>query len=113
MASVSERVDQLSPGSSARVSQELDNLKSSFGQLRQDVSNLLSEAFGLGRTGAGIARDGANTAVESLKSRMSDLKDRGAEQVASVEHRIEENPLTSALIAFGIGFVLAKILTRR
>jgi len=114
MASVVENFkDQVSSASSGEMSKDMENLKSSFSRLRNDVVELLTQALGAGKTGAGIARDGTSQAVDSLKSRFSDLKDRGSEGVATVEHQIEENPLASALIAFGIGFVLAKILTRR
>jgi ElaB/YqjD/DUF883 family membrane-anchored ribosome-binding protein len=113
MASVVEQVKQQTSQHSDRLSEDLEQLKSSFGQLRSDVTDLLTRAMGFGRHGAYMARDGASAAVDVARSRLSDLKDRGYEGVQSVEQRIEENPLTSALIAFGVGFVLAKILTRR
>jgi len=113
MASVVEQVKQQTSANAGQMSDDFEHLKSSFGQLRSDVVELLTQAVGVGRTGAYMARNGANSAVDAVKERLSDLKDRGAERVADVEHRIEENPLTSALIAFGVGFILAKILTRR
>jgi ElaB/YqjD/DUF883 family membrane-anchored ribosome-binding protein len=99
--------------SSAGLSSELETVKEGFAQLRQDVVDLFSQAFGLGRSSAYAAKQGATDAVESLKERLADLKDRGAERLEVVEKKIEDNPLPAALIAFGVGFVLAKILTRR
>jgi len=96
-----------------RMNEDVENLKGSFSQLRHDVVDLLTQAFGLSKTGAEAARDGAHDVVEALKKRLEGVKDRGAAQVATVEKKIEENPISSALIAFGIGYVVAKLLSRR
>jgi len=113
MASVVEQVKQQTSQHTDRMAEDFENLKSSFSQFRSDVTELLTQALGFGRHGANMARDGANAAAVAARSHLSDLKDRGYEGVQSVEKRIEDNPLASALIAFGVGFVLAKILTRR
>ncbi len=99
--------------SSARVSEDMESVKQSFSQLRTDVMDLLSNAFGLGKSGAEFAKDGAESAVETLKTKLSDMKHKGAEGMESVEKKIGDNPLPAALIAFGVGFLVAKILTRR
>jgi len=97
----------------SEVTDEMRNIHESFAQLRKDVMDLLSHAFGLGRTGADAAKEGAAEAVESLKERLSELKERGAEGVSVVEQRIEENPIRAVLMAFGIGFILAKVFSRK
>jgi len=109
MDRVVDKVKEASPN----MHGELESLKSSFGQLRGDVMDLLSHAFGVGREGAGAAKEGASEAMEALKDRMKDLKARGSDGVSAVEKKIEENPIPAALIAFGVGYVLAKFLTRR
>lgn len=93
-----------------QVNAELDGLKNSFAQLKHDMVDLFSRAFGLGRTSADAAKGQAADAMETLKHRLADLKERGSDQVAVVGKKIEENPLPSALIAFGVGFILAKLL---
>lgn len=110
MNRVAEKLEQ---AGGDKVAGDVDDIKASFTQLRHDVMGLLNSAFGLGRHGAEAAKDNAADAVESLKSRLNDLKDQGADKVHSFEKKIEDNPLPAALIAFGIGFVIAKILTRR
>ena len=99
--------------SSHRMTEDIESIKTGFAQLRRDVMDLLGSALGLGRHGAEAARDNAAGAVDALKSRLADLKDRGADGVSAVEKKIEDNPLPAALIAFGVGFVLAKFLSRR
>jgi ElaB/YqjD/DUF883 family membrane-anchored ribosome-binding protein len=97
----------------APVSDEVDELKKSFTQLRADVVDLFGHVFGLGKSGAEAARGSASDAMENLKSKLNDLKDRGSDQVASVCKKVEENPMASAMIAFGVGFLLAKMMHRR
>jgi len=109
MASATNQVSDSAEGTSA----ELDGIKTSFTQLRQDVVELFSHAFGLGRGAAEGAKESASDAVENLKSRLADLRERGADQVSAVGKKIEENPMPAALIAFGVGFVVAKLLSRR
>jgi len=113
MSSTMDRVTEKVKEASGNMSGEVESLKSSFGQLRHDVMDLLGHAFGIGREGAGAAKEGAAEAVDALKSRLTDLKTRGADGVSAVERKIEENPLPAALIAFGVGYVIAKIMTRR
>jgi ElaB/YqjD/DUF883 family membrane-anchored ribosome-binding protein len=95
------------------MNSELDGIKTSFSQLRNDVVELFSHAFGLGRSGIDTAKEGATDAVENLKSRLTDLRERGMDQVQTVRGKIEENPMPAALIAFGVGFVLAKLMSRK
>ena len=97
----------------ARVTNEVDGLKESFGQLRSDVIDLISHAFGVGRGGAEIAKGRASDAVDNLKSKITDLKSHGADGLTALERKIEDKPLQAALIAFGVGYVLAKVFSRR
>jgi len=98
---------------SEKMSDEMQQLKDGFSQLRADVVDLFSHAFGWGKSGASVARDSASEAMDSLKSKYADLKARGSDQLEDFEHKIEENPLASALIAFGVGFLVAKLFGRR
>ena len=72
--------------------------------------------MGAGKASVSAAREQAGTGVHSamdeVKGRMHDLGDRGQQQLEQVGELVSERPLTSALIAFGVGFVVAKILSR-
>lgn len=107
---VDKVVDKDSQG---HIKGEVEAIKDGVAKLKADVVEIFSHAFGIGRTASDSAKGSAGDAVENLKSRLSDLKDRGADQYSSFESKIEENPLPAALIAFGVGFVVAKILSRR
>jgi len=99
-------------GSSDNMQQELESLRSGFNKLRGDVAELFTHAFGFGRSGADYAREYGMDAMEQLKGRFNDMRAQGADQMANFEHRVEEKPMQSVMIAFGVGFILAKILHR-
>jgi ElaB/YqjD/DUF883 family membrane-anchored ribosome-binding protein len=77
--------------STDRFSSDLDELKTNFNQLRQDVTRLLENATGTAKRGAGM------------------LNRCGVESIERVEQRISEKPLLSTTLAAGIGFVIAKV----
>jgi ElaB/YqjD/DUF883 family membrane-anchored ribosome-binding protein len=97
----------------SNMNDEYEQLKSGLSQLRADVVELFNHAFGLGRGGAEYARDSASDAMQNLKDKFADYRNRGADQVAEFSKKIEENPMTSAMIAFGVGFLVAKMMHRR
>ena len=96
-----------------RFAFDIETLKSSFAQLRDDLTKLLDNTVGTGKSGAGMLKDRASTAVVDLEDRMYDLKDRGVESVEKFGQKISERPLLSAAIALGIGFVVAKLLAMK
>jgi ElaB/YqjD/DUF883 family membrane-anchored ribosome-binding protein len=108
-----QRITKHAVEAADEVHDEIEAIKTSFKELRGDVVDLISHAFGVGRGGAHVAQGTATDAVDQLKKRLVELKDLGGDHVAAVERRIEERPVQSALIAMGIGFVLAMLFSRR
>jgi ElaB/YqjD/DUF883 family membrane-anchored ribosome-binding protein len=106
---------QTTPGANSNdaISADMENLKKSFSQLRTDLTSLVGSALGAGKTGAHVVKEHAAAAVDGVKHKVSDLKDKGIETEKAVEHKIAEHPLTSVFIAFGIGFMLARFLSRK
>jgi len=83
------------------------HMKKSLGKLQDDVSHLLENTLDAGRSGAAALRHRAASAV-------SDAKDRYV--TGSIEHLgevISEHPITSAAVALGVGYILAKMMSRR
>ena len=95
------------------LTHNLDTLQDSFGRLKQDVVGLVQDAAGVGREGAGVIKDRAVSAFEEVGHKIEQLRERGAEAVENVESRIESNPLLATGIAFGAGFIFAKLWERR
>jgi ElaB/YqjD/DUF883 family membrane-anchored ribosome-binding protein len=100
-----------------RLSDNKENFTSAFDQLRHDVVDLISHAFGVGKNTAseamGSVKDHASDAMDTLKDQISHLREKGTDQVQAVGKKIEDNPITATAIAFGVGFILAKILSRK
>jgi ElaB/YqjD/DUF883 family membrane-anchored ribosome-binding protein len=97
----------------ARFSSDIEMLKSSVTELRDDMTKLLQSALGAGKSGAGMIKNRAATAAVDFKDRMGELKDRGADSLELFEQKIGERPLLSAAIALGIGYVLGKLFSTK
>ena len=116
-SNTSQRVSDLKDAASDRLNDNYSNLKENFTQLRTDVVDLLSHAFGVGKSSVNSVgsnvKDKANDAMETLKDQITQLREKGNDQVEAVGKKIEDNPIAATAIAFGIGFVLAKLLSRK
>jgi ElaB/YqjD/DUF883 family membrane-anchored ribosome-binding protein len=93
--------------------EDMEALKQDLTQLKDDVVHLFTRAFGLGKNSLGSVGENAHEAMEHLKHRVEELRKRGSDTVHAAGKKIEEKPIQSALIAFGIGFIVAKLLHRR
>jgi ElaB/YqjD/DUF883 family membrane-anchored ribosome-binding protein len=84
----------------------IDTVVEEMRQLRTDISRI-SEAL------VGVARRQANQAATKVRNAAEDgwTETKGA--AAGVAKKIEEQPLTASAIAFGIGMVMAMLLTGR
>jgi ElaB/YqjD/DUF883 family membrane-anchored ribosome-binding protein len=94
-------------------SSDLESLKKSFAQLRTDLTGLVSSALGAGKTSAHIVKEQAAAAADGVKHKLHDLKDHGSETAQAFERKIAERPIASILIAFGVGYVVARMFSRK
>jgi len=83
----------------ANLRDDLDALRKDVAKLSEDVRSIAGDRIGAARD---RARDTANWARE-----------RGEAAANEVGHRIEERPLTSVAVAFGVGMVIGRLLDRR
>ena len=93
---------------------ELNTLKEDIAKLRGDVADLV---VALKETGVDKVQalktsmdDEIREARERLRRRVDSTAERGRKAVDDVEESIGEHPLTSVLTAFGVGFVIAKLM---
>jgi len=103
------------------LGEELDTLKAGLDTLRKDISSLVG-SFGSAATDEVETRGRrARAAVGRVTDRAGEVwhdapheaSRRGREGVAAVEQQIEERPLISVLVAFGIGLVIGKLIDRQ
>jgi ElaB/YqjD/DUF883 family membrane-anchored ribosome-binding protein len=117
-----EDTDDLDIGTS------LSNLKDDISRLRTDLLTLSKHVTNRGK---GYARDTTEKIIESLGSELDKLgedKDKvieklreelgivqqvGREKIETFEEKIQENPLTSLLIAFLAGLFFGKMFDRK
>ncbi|WP_197408206.1 MULTISPECIES: DUF883 family protein [unclassified Guyparkeria] len=97
---------------------ELEAVKADLAQLRGDVSDLLKvvreQSEERVRDRASKARDDVQSAFEegmdTLNRGYRRVRDQGEQRVEDAEQMVGNHPLTSVVAAFGIGFVIAKLL---
>ncbi len=97
--------------------EELRLLKEDLARLRADMRALKEHLASLGDREAAEAREAANARIGALRAELDRLGEefglRGGEIGRSLEERVREQPLASLLAAFGLGFLLSRLLERR
>lgn len=80
------------------------NLRDELSSLKSDLANIKNDLKGI-----------ADTAVYRAREEARAARDRSREKVqaslGSFEEYVEEQPLTSVLVAFGVGLVLGKLMS--
>ena len=89
----------------ANYEKNLDQLRADFDALRSDVSSLV-------QTLKSEAIDHAQVGMDKLKHAGGQAADQVRVGAAAVERQIEDRPLTSVLAAFGIGFIIGKLMEK-
>ncbi len=96
------------------IRKELDALKHDIAQLRKDIGGLTEAVKTVASDKVdetkSRTRQRATSAVEEIEAKLEELLGQGESKMHNVEQKISEHPGTSLLTAFGIGFVIAKML---
>jgi len=103
-----------------QVNEDIEAVKSDVRRVREDVVGMVHSArsrskgktMEMGDRIRGMMSDLRGRATEQVRSRSEALKDRGYETVENWRGSIERRPLTSLLVAFAAGFVIASFLSR-
>lgn len=93
---------------------DMDTLRSDIEQLRADLASLREHGREFGAAKAGEARGLLEEKVHQIQVEIDrltgELRRQGEEAKARLEQNVHERPLTSLAIAFGVGFIAAKLL---
>jgi ElaB/YqjD/DUF883 family membrane-anchored ribosome-binding protein len=96
------------------IRKEMDALKADIAQLREDIVGLSSAVKGAASENVAGAKAQAeermHQAWEDIERRLQDLLSEGKATFNTAEQKVGEHPVGSVLTAFGIGFVIAKLL---
>jgi ElaB/YqjD/DUF883 family membrane-anchored ribosome-binding protein len=91
------------------IESEFDTVRDDLTKLSNDIANLAASlkdgATDAAREQLAVARDRFDALTEQARS-------RGEEQLEGLADAIEDRPLTSVLIAFGVGIILGRLLDR-
>jgi len=89
----------------AALRAEIAALTAEFAEWKIDTSAIDGE-----RPQKGLGSSGGWT---SFRSRIGEVGTRGEQIAAGLAHEIERHPLIGGMAAFGLGFVIAKLLFKR
>ena len=94
--------------------EELDALKADIAQLRTDIANLTTAFKDVASEKVNATREDAQqraqNAWDDIERRLNDVLDQGRETASGIEDKITEHPGGSVLTAFGLGFIIAKLM---
>jgi len=96
------------------IRKELDALKADIARLRQDIGNLTdavkTTAGDNVKSATAQAQQRLQSAWEDIEQRLEGLLGEGKATFANAGRKIGEHPAGSVLTAFGLGFIIAKLL---
>jgi ElaB/YqjD/DUF883 family membrane-anchored ribosome-binding protein len=81
--------------------------------LRSDLAALRRDIAAVTRTAVQMTAETPDKIADSVRHKAEEVGERGAEIASSVGRHIEERPLASVAVAFGVGFLLANLFHRR
>ena len=92
------------------------NVESEFDTLKDDLAKLRADVASLSATLRDVTSDTVHEQVDAIRGRINSLTDsakvEGQQRLDELTERIEERPLTSVLIAFGVGILLGRLFDR-
>jgi ElaB/YqjD/DUF883 family membrane-anchored ribosome-binding protein len=105
---------------SEQVNKDIAAVKGDARRVRDDVAGMLHSARSRGKDKTmemgdrirGMMSDLRSKATDRVRSRSEALKDRGYETMENWRGSIERRPITSLLVSFAAGFVIASFISR-
>jgi ElaB/YqjD/DUF883 family membrane-anchored ribosome-binding protein len=96
------------------IRKEMDALKADIAQLRQDIRGLTAAVRDVASDKARQTRSDTQErlqgAWEDLERKLDEVIDQGRATMGDVQSQIGQHPAGSLLTAFGVGFIIAKLL---
>lgn len=100
----------------AATDEERD-LQEEFDKLKTQVADLVQLLKEQGQQEASKIKGDLNEQFadyeEQIKAQISHLHEVGSESLDKVGHQVQKKPVTSLLVAFGVGYLLSKTLTHK
>lgn len=97
------------------IRQEVDALKTDIERLREDIVALTNAVKGVATENVKNAKAHAEERLhktwDDIERRCEELLNEGKTTFNKAEQKVSEHPASSVLTAFGLGFVIAKLLS--
>jgi ElaB/YqjD/DUF883 family membrane-anchored ribosome-binding protein len=98
---------------SARNSSDLESIGDDVAVLKRDLSRLMAHMKnGTYDVATGSARDAVERLSNEADQLYRGLAKQGNKSIKAVSRQVEEQPLASLLVAFGIGLISGRLLGR-
>jgi len=98
-----------------RLQQEIDAIRADVAKLAEDMSEMTRVIRALGEERVRDVRDsveeGIDTAGEDLRRRVEAAREQSRRATEEIEKTIGQHPMGSLLGAFGIGVIVAQLLS--
>ena len=92
----------------------MEQLRADLATLRSDVADLAKALKTAGANKADSVKDSVEEELrryrDVLREKMDDAKSKGYEAKDKMDEQIATHPYTSLLTAFGVGYILAKLM---
>ena len=96
------------------LKKEMEQLRADLSSLRSDVSELAKAMKSAGSRKADDVRDSVDEELnkyrEALRAKLDEARARGYEAKDKMDEQIVSHPYGSLLTAFGVGFIIAKLM---
>lgn len=96
------------------IRKEMDALKADIAKLREDIVGLTDAVKGTASENMADAKAQAEERIHKawveIEHRLEGLLNEGKATFNKAEQQVGEHPMGSVLTAFGIGFIIAKLL---
>jgi ElaB/YqjD/DUF883 family membrane-anchored ribosome-binding protein len=98
------------------LQKDVDAIKDDIATLKADLVAAMRDLVDAGKAGAGDAKEKLEDAVKERLQRVSDaahaVAERGRRAADTVHTYVEERPLQSVAIAFGVGILVGVVLRK-
>ena len=98
------------------TSPDLERILNDFASLKRDFADLVDHVKSGAVNGAGDATDAMRNSLGLLGDKTrgvyDDLASQGEQSLKAIGRKVEERPLMSLLIAFGVGMLASRLLSR-
>jgi ElaB/YqjD/DUF883 family membrane-anchored ribosome-binding protein len=90
-----------------------EEFEADMAAIRKDLASLREDVAALANTAGRVALERKDRAAEAVREKATELAQRGEDLAAAVGREVQARPLAAVAIAFGIGYLIARMRRSR